>query len=108
MSLVSELVLTRNQLADIARTIEGEVLEAPLQRLSTVTADLQNGVLAARMQPIERLFANFHRLVRDLTTDLGKKAELILRGGGTELERAAVAARERAGSSKVASGGRCR
>lgn len=87
MSLVSELVLTRNQLADVARTVDGEMLEAPLQRLSTVTADLQNGVLAARMQPIERLFANFHRLVRDLTTDLGKKAELILRGGGTELDR---------------------
>jgi len=87
MSLVSELVLTRNQLADVARAIDIEALESPLQRLSNVTADLQNGVLAARMQPIERLFANFHRLVRDLTTDLGKKAELVLRGGGTELDR---------------------
>jgi two-component system, chemotaxis family, sensor kinase CheA len=87
MSLVSELVLTRNQLADVARAIDGETLQTPLQRLSNVTADLQNGILAARMQPIERLFANFHRLVRDLTTDLGKKAELVLRGGGTELDR---------------------
>ena len=87
MSLVSELVLTRNQLADVARAIDGETLQTPLQRLSSVTADLQNGVLAARMQPIERLFANFHRLVRDLTADLGKKAELALRGGGTELDR---------------------
>ena len=87
MSLVSELVLTRNQLADVARALDGESLQTPLQRLSSVTADLQNGVLAARMQPIERLFANFHRLVRDLTTDLGKKAELVLHGGATELDR---------------------
>lgn len=86
-SLVSELVLTRNQLIDVARAVEADAIRAPLRRLSRVAADLQSGVLAARMLPVERLFANLHRLARDLCADLGKKAELILQGGGTELDR---------------------
>jgi two-component system, chemotaxis family, sensor kinase CheA len=91
-SLVSELVLTRNQLIEVARASVGDKMLTPLQRLSAVTADLQAGVLAARMLPIERLFGNFHRLVRDLATDLGKKAELVLLGGGTELDRQLIEA----------------
>jgi two-component system chemotaxis sensor kinase CheA len=92
-SLVSELVLTRNQLIDVARaTNSAERMLTPLQRLSAVTADWQSGVLAARMLPIERLFGNFHRLVRDLATDLGKKSELVLMGGGTELDRQLIEA----------------
>jgi two-component system chemotaxis sensor kinase CheA len=91
-SLVSELVLTRNQLIEVARTSAADSMLTSLQRLSAVTADLQSGVLAARMLPIERLFGNYHRLVRDLATDLGKKVELALRGGGTELDRQVVEA----------------
>ena len=91
-SLVSELVLTRNQLIEVARASSVEKILTPLQRLSAVTADLQAGVLAARMLPVERLFGNFHRLVRDLATDLGKKAELVLRGGGAELDRQLIEA----------------
>jgi len=91
-SLVSELVLTRNQLIEVARASAAEKMLTPLQRLSAVTADLQAGVFAARMLPVERLFGNFHRLVRDLSTDLGKKAELVLRGGGAELDRQLIEA----------------
>jgi len=92
MSLVSELVLTRNQLVEVARHTEIDAINSPLMRLSSVTADLQSGVLAARMQPVERLFANLHRLVRDLTAELDKKAELSLQGGGTELDRQLIEA----------------
>jgi len=87
MLLVSELVLTRNQLLDLSRISEDEATKAPLQRLSTLTTDLQDKVMRARMQPVERLFANLPRLVRDLSLELGKKLELITNGGDTELDR---------------------
>jgi two-component system, chemotaxis family, sensor kinase CheA len=52
MTMVSELVLTRNQLIEIARRHQESEFKNPLQRLSHVTAELQEGVLKARMQPI--------------------------------------------------------
>ncbi len=87
MLLVSELVLTRNQLLDISRRQEDETTKAPLQRLSTLTTDLQDTVVRARMQPMGRLFSSLPRLVRDLSHELGKKLNLVTDGGDTELDR---------------------
>lgn len=87
MRLASELVLTRNQLLEIARNEASDVFNAPLQRLSGVTSDLQEGIMHARMQPIDRLFNALPRMVRDLSAELGKKVELIVDGADTELDR---------------------
>ena len=86
-SLVSELVLIRNQLVAVADAASSDGLRAPLRRLSTVAADLQSGLQAARMLPIARLFASLHRLVRGLSAEMGKKVELTIRGGETEIDR---------------------
>ena len=60
MTLVSELVLTRNQLLQLARTQENTGFTVPLQRLSHITSDLQEGVMKTRMQPrvIDKLLIN--------------------------------------------------
>src|ERR1700759_3543784 len=52
MTMVSELVLPRNQLLEISRRNEDTEFKVPLQRLSNVTAELQEGVMKTRMQPI--------------------------------------------------------
>jgi two-component system, chemotaxis family, sensor kinase CheA len=87
MTMVSELVLTRNQLLEISRRQEDVGLKAPLQRLSLITAELQEGVMKTRMQPIGNAWSKLPRIVRDLSTDLGKKIELALEGAETELDR---------------------
>lgn len=91
MALVSELVLARNQLVDQGRRLAGEELDQPLQRLSSVTTDLQHGVMKARMQPIGRLFSNLPRVVRDLAAELGKKVDVVATGADTELDRQLIA-----------------
>ena len=90
MVLVSELVLTRNQLLEISRKDEDEAVKAPMQRLSALTSDLQDSVMRARMQPLSRLFARLPRLVRDLATETRKKLVLVVEGGETELDRQLV------------------
>lgn len=90
MRLVSELVLARNQLLDVARQRDDEFINAPMQRLSAITSDLQDRVMQARMQPIDRVFANLPRMVRDLSHDLGKKVDLVVEGNDTELDRQLV------------------
>jgi two-component system chemotaxis sensor kinase CheA len=87
MTLVSELVLTRNQLLQLARAQDGGAFAVPLQRLSHLTSDLQDGVMKTRMQPIGNAWQKLPRLVRDLSHELGKRIELEMRGAETELDR---------------------
>jgi two-component system chemotaxis sensor kinase CheA len=87
MTTVSELVLTRNQLLDLVRQTGECEFKSPLQRLSTVTAELQEGIMKARMQPIANAWQKLPRLVRELALELRKKIELEMTGGETELDR---------------------
>ena len=87
MTMVSELVLTRNQLLEIVRRHEESEFKAPLQRLSNVTAELQEGVMKTRMQPIGNAWQKLPRIVRDLSHELGKQIELEMQGAETELDR---------------------
>ena len=87
MTTVSELVLTRNQLLEIVRRHEDSDFKVPLQRLSNVTAELQEGVMKTRMQPIGNAWQKLPRIVRDLCAELGKEIELEMHGAETELDR---------------------
>jgi two-component system chemotaxis sensor kinase CheA len=87
MTLVSELVLTRNQLLQLARSQENSGFTGPLQRLSHITSDLQEGVMKTRMQPIGHAWNKLPRIVRDLARELNKKIDLVMLGAETELDR---------------------
>lgn len=87
MQMVGELVLTRNQLMQIVRSREDNEIKAPLQRLSHITTELQEGVMKTRMQPIGNAWAKFPRLIRDLSLELSKKIDLKMVGAETELDR---------------------
>ncbi len=87
MTLVGELVLTRNQLLQLSRTQNDNPFVVALQRLSRLTSELQDSVMKTRMQPIGHAWNKLPRLIRDLTHELGKQIELDLQGADTELDR---------------------
>ncbi|MFK7840466.1 MAG: chemotaxis protein CheW [Bdellovibrionales bacterium] len=89
MTMVSELVLTRNQLLQIQRASSNSDTDfsAPLQSLNLVVSDLQEGVMKTRMQPIGNAWAKLPRIIRDLSMELDKKIELEMIGQDTELDR---------------------
>ena len=87
MTMVSELVLTRNQLLQISRAQKETDFTAPLQRLNHVVSDLQEGVMKTRMQPIGNAWSKLPRIIRDLAIELNKKIDLEMRGQDTELDR---------------------
>ncbi len=87
MTLISELVLTRNQLLQMQRAQKDSEFKVPLQRLSHITSDLQDGVTRMRMQPIGNAWNKLPRIVRDLAVETGKKIELTMHGADTELDR---------------------
>jgi len=87
MTMVSELVLNRNQLIQILRQQTESEFSAPLQRLNHVVSELQEGVMKTRMQPIGNAWSKLPRIIRDLSLELNKKIELEMKGQDTELDR---------------------
>lgn len=87
MTLVSEMVLTRNQLLQLTKSSDDSVFKDPIERLSRSTSELQEGVMKTRMQPIGNAWSKLPRIVRDLANELGKKINLVMVGEETELDR---------------------
>jgi len=52
MAMVSDLVLTRNQLLKMVRALDDSEFKVPLRRLSSVRSELQEGVMKTGMKPI--------------------------------------------------------
>ncbi len=87
MTMVSELVLTRNQLIQIQRNSKESPFDSPLQNLNHVVSELQEGVMKTRMQPVGNAWSKLPRIIRDLSIELGKKINLEMIGQDTELDR---------------------
>ncbi len=87
MNMVSELVLTRNQLMQMVRNSGDTEFSVPLQRLSQCTSELQEGIMKTRMQPIGNAWNKLPRIVRDLAVELDKNIDLVMKGAETELDR---------------------
>ncbi len=90
MNLVSELVIYRTRLEDMAGAHKAAELLEPLEQVARITSSLQDMVLKIRMQPIDLVFKRFPRMVRDLSRELGKEINLIIEGENTELDRTVV------------------
>lgn len=92
MNLVGELVLSRNQIIQLAGEQEGNGFGPPAQRLNLITSELQEGVMKTRMQPINNVWAKLPRVVRDLSQQMGKKLRIEMIGKDTELDRTIIEA----------------
>lgn len=98
MDLTGEVVLVRNRLLNIVNRLEHQysddrdvqsLLEA-VSFLDLITSDMQLGVMKMRMQPIQKVFGKFPRLVRDLSGPLGKLVNLKVYGEDTEVDKSVI------------------
>ncbi|PCE68903.1 chemotaxis protein CheA [Salinivibrio sp. YCSC6] len=90
INLVGELVITQSMLAELSSNFSPEKLEqlqSGLEQLMQNTKELQESVLDIRMLPISFAFNRFPRLIRDLSSQLGKRVELMIEGENTELDK---------------------
>jgi two-component system, chemotaxis family, sensor kinase CheA len=92
MRLVGEMVLTRNQIAAKVLATSDPSVTRNWQRLNVISADLQLGVMKARMQPIDSVWSKLPRIVRDLGVFVGKQVRLEMSGAETELDRSVIEA----------------
>jgi two-component system chemotaxis sensor kinase CheA len=87
MTLVGELVLTRNQIVQHASVRADADLVRSSQRLDLIASELQEGVMKTRMQPIDSIWSKLPRVVRDLSHTCGKNVRVEMEGKETELDR---------------------
>lgn len=92
MTLVGELVLSRNNILQHVNHQADPAVMAASQRLDLVTSELQEAVLKTRMQPIRTVWAKFPRVVRDLSMTCGKQVKVETEGDDTELDRTIIEA----------------
>jgi two-component system chemotaxis sensor kinase CheA len=79
------LAAVRRQVDLLARGSQAEG-----RRLGQAVDELREEVRRARMLPVSTLFDGFPRLHRDITRELGKEADLVVRGGDVEVDRAVL------------------
>ncbi len=92
MRLVGELVLTRNQTLRAIMASSDQQLARTGQRLNLITSELQESVMKTRMQAIDHLWSKLPRVVRDLSSSVGKQVRLAMVGRETELDRSLLEA----------------
>ena len=88
LSSVGEVILTSRQ-ARTAAHCEGLAPGASLgfDRIDRVVGELQRRALSLRTAPLLRVMEPLPRMVRDLSRQMGKRAEVELRGAELELDR---------------------
>ncbi|MGO2236640.1 chemotaxis protein CheA [Marinomonas sp. UCMA 3892] len=90
VNLVGELVITQSMLNLIGSEVPESIadkMQSALIELERNTREIQEAVMSVRMLPISFVFNRFPRLVRDLSTKLEKKINLVIEGGNTEIDK---------------------
>jgi two-component system, chemotaxis family, sensor kinase CheA len=90
MHSMGELVIHRTAVEALTAKLEVEGLQHAVQELTRSSQALQAMVMQVRMIPVDVVFLRFPRLIRDLSTKLGKDVKLELVGSETELDRTVV------------------
>ncbi|ADP71760.1 CheA signal transduction histidine kinase [Rhodomicrobium vannielii ATCC 17100] len=93
INMVGELVITQamltQQLSEHGTNMRDQRVQGA-DELAAHIRELQECVMAIRMQPARTVFARMGRLVRDLSHKLGKKVRLVTSGDETEVDKTIV------------------
>ena len=90
IDLIGELLIAGSGAQMVAASEGSPAFLEATQRLSDLVQATRDGALALRMVPIGETFSRFHRVVRDISRQLGKDIEFAVTGGDTELDKSMV------------------
>ncbi len=90
MNLAGELVLSRNQLREGLSRNDMRAIRISGQRMGQVTSELQETIMMTRLQPLDRVFSKFPRMIRDISRQLQKDILLTMEGKEVELDKTLI------------------
>ncbi|MBI5593629.1 MAG: chemotaxis protein CheA [Deltaproteobacteria bacterium] len=90
VNMVGELVTVQSRLSQLSARFNDLSLIQVAEEVERLTAELRDNTMSIRMLPIGATFSRFERLVRDLSTELGKEIILKTDGAETELDKTVI------------------
>jgi two-component system chemotaxis sensor kinase CheA len=87
MNLIGEIAISKIRLHDVSRRIDNKELEEILAYFGRQSTELQAEMMEMRLFPLEYVFANFPRLVRNTAHEEGKEVDLVTSGAEIGLDR---------------------
>jgi len=87
INLTSEMVLARNRLLPFSQQYQDSNFASAVRNIDLLTRELQERMMATRMEPISQVWMKLPRMLRDISKELGKKVELVQEGEETALDR---------------------
>ncbi|MCE3226850.1 MAG: chemotaxis protein CheA [Bacteroidetes bacterium] len=90
MNLVSELVTTQAGLTLFTAKNKTPELETISENVEKLTRRLRDTAFGMTLVPINNMFGRFQRMVRDISSSLGKEVEFVTEGGETELDKTII------------------
>ncbi len=90
VDLVGELVTLQARLSQTSLELKDVSLASISEQFERLIAQLRDNTMSIRMLPIGSTFNKFRRVVRDLSIELGKEAELVTEGAETELDKTVI------------------
>ncbi len=90
MNLVSELITTQAELSLIAENNNLPRLTAVAENIEKISRKLRENAFSICLVPISEMITRFHRLVRDLSSELGKEVVFLAEGTETELDKTII------------------
>lgn len=87
MSLVSELMTLQAKLGTISEQYAQSELLGVNENLEKISTRLRDNAFSMCLIPVANMITPFHRLVRDLASELNKEIEFITEGIETELDK---------------------
>ena len=87
VNLVGEMMISKMQLDQIMQMHDSNEGREVLMTLGRLITDIQYQTMKIRLVPIDQIFNRFSRMVRDVSTSIGKEVKLEMTGSEIELDR---------------------
>lgn len=92
LNYVGEMVILQTVFKEQYLSSNSAFLKRTIDQMGKVTKEVQNLSMGLRMVPIKQTFQKMQRIVRDTSSVLGKKVNLILEGEETEVDKTVLEA----------------
>jgi two-component system chemotaxis sensor kinase CheA len=92
IQLIGELSISQSIVwhANREKIMNTQTAQSALNSCNKITKEIQGVTLSLRMQNLEGLFQRLERVIRDVSSQMGKKVRVVTSGGDVELDRTVI------------------
>ncbi|MGB9125052.1 MAG: chemotaxis protein CheA [Nitrosotalea sp.] len=90
MNLVGEMMISKMRLEQNPHLHMSDETREVVTNLGNLITELQHKMMQIRLVPIDDMFNRFSRMIRDVSSSLGKEVKLEMHGSGIELDRSVL------------------